>query len=210
MPRNNLALMGLCALACIAVAHAAGDPCVPAPYISSIGLSLPVLPGTAAVQCLEQLTTSQSTQKTILDVLDKYLESYSYVDKNINSGPPYNIKVDIRAELAALGKQTFDKDIDFQDAINSKFIPMHDAHTQYRKPGCYGGAFIIPLQLGSAETTGGSQIINVIPPFQTFANIQPVYDLVFPDAPSWSSLEGKQVVAIDGQPALDALKNVGR
>eukprot|EP00163_Fabomonas_tropica_P026318 TRINITY_DN4787_c0_g2_i2.p1 TRINITY_DN4787_c0_g2~~TRINITY_DN4787_c0_g2_i2.p1 ORF type:complete len:682 (+),score=201.27 TRINITY_DN4787_c0_g2_i2:488-2533(+) len=84
---------------------------------------------------------------------------------------------------------------------------MHDAHTQYRKPGCYGGAFIIPLQLGSAETTGGSQIINVIPPFQTFANIQPVYDLVFPDAPSWSSLEGKQVVAIDGQPALDALKN---
>ena len=85
---------------------------------------------TQIMACFNLIPFNSTLRDLTLAEMNKVVDLYSYTDiVKSGSGPPYNINVDLRAELAALAGQTFSNDFLFHLKLNQIFARLGDAHT---------------------------------------------------------------------------------
>ena len=85
--------------------------------------------------------------------MDSLVDLYSFTDISVDSGAPYNIKVDLRSNLAQfrqkLNSGGYTGDYEFQSDLMNTFNLLFDAHTLYRAPLGYRCFFSRPFHLES-------------------------------------------------------------
>jgi len=143
-----------------------------------------------AVECMLSVPGNTTWIDSTLHALNFGLQNFVFLDKMRNSGPPYNIRTDFLAELKKLGNNTYQHDLEFQEDVQSLFIKMHDAHTQYVKPLCYHATFALPFSLHN-QLIMGQQRFYVEP-----ANFTETYERFF--GVKLARYFGREIVAING------------
>ncbi|CAK4678208.1 unnamed protein product [Aphanomyces euteiches] len=153
----------------------------------------------------EKAIVLEHIRRTVSDL--KPIPSYAFIEaaKSEHSFGPYTLPpVDLEAEFNAIAAKDFDTDLDLQDAIYGVFRKLQDAHTSYHKPTLYAQFYaLLPASLISFQR-GDAQIIQMGRPDATEVSI---YKTFFSDDGHDFDVVGWDVVAIDGAPALDALRD---
>jgi hypothetical protein len=97
--------------------------------------------------------------------LKKLADLYSYTDLIKNSGSPYNIQVDLVAELDSIAGKVYSNDFEFHMALSELFSRLNDAHCYYNPPqgylsfvACFPYAFLVtsPSTSNIVFTAGGT------------------------------------------------------
>jgi len=143
-----------------------------------------------ASECMQSVPSNTTWIDSTLSALKLGLENFAFVDKMKDSGPPYNIRTNFLEELHKIGNKTYQRDLDFQEAVQSLFIRMHDAHTQYIKPMCYHASFVLPFSLRSQLLVGQQRI------FVEAATFMETYEQFFDM--KLERFAGREIVAING------------
>ncbi|CAK4678241.1 hypothetical protein LEN26_001422 [Aphanomyces euteiches] len=158
-------------------------------------------------QCVHTIPYNASEKAIILEHIRRAIPSYVFTEtaKREHSFGPYTLPpVDLDAELNAIEATDFDTDLDLHNAIYSVFRKLNDAHTSYHKPSLYSSYYaLLPVSLISVER-GDSQVVQMAHPDATEVNI---YKTFFSNEDHDFDVVGWDVTAIDGQPALDVLRN---
>ena len=87
--------------------------------------------------CLANIPYDAIIAANTIAAVKSYLELYPFFDMNMNSGPPFNLQVDIMAELDAITSTTYVSDYDFHMAVRLATVKCHDGHFQYLLPSGY-------------------------------------------------------------------------
>eukprot|EP00462_Mataza_sp_D1_P021984 CAMPEP_0175146878 /NCGR_PEP_ID=MMETSP0087-20121206/15642_1 /TAXON_ID=136419 /ORGANISM="Unknown Unknown, Strain D1" /LENGTH=675 /DNA_ID=CAMNT_0016431927 /DNA_START=37 /DNA_END=2061 /DNA_ORIENTATION=- len=126
-------------------------------------------PGDQGLTCLQEIPFNATWAQNTLEVLQKSLENFGFSALYHNTGPPYDIHIDVQGELnATYARFPFPSDLDFQNHVQSILASLLDAHTRWRKPDCYTGTFLqpfsfdfrIPPPQGVSSTTNPSTIAD--------------------------------------------------
>ena len=105
------------------------------------------------------MCTRQEWRTATLDTISKSLENFGFLSLYHNTGPPWNIKLDLMAELERTRALPFANDVEFQEHLQQTLASLLDAHTRYRKPACYNATFMQPFYFDVQEpsTEGNPQ-----------------------------------------------------
>lgn len=99
--------------------------------------------------------------QTTVEAMRSLVELYSFVDLSANSGPPYNLKVDLRALLDDVQTKVitdqYSNDYAFQTDLMNMLNPLFDAHTLYRAPAGYRCFFTRPFTIEASTSNGEMQ-----------------------------------------------------
>ncbi|RYG66027.1 hypothetical protein EON64_10670, partial [archaeon] len=137
-----------------------------------------------------------------MDVITQSLENFGFKALYHNTGPPYNIMLDIDQELtetsAMITNNEFATDLDFQEHLQSIIQKTIVAHTRYQKPACYNAIFVQPFAFDMRVEETGS--VDDEPAVYLMRNIYTdlytqTYDAPTPDP---NDVIGKQVVLLNG------------
>eukprot|EP01128_Nolandella_sp_AFSM9_P005207 TRINITY_DN2486_c3_g2_i3.p1 TRINITY_DN2486_c3_g2~~TRINITY_DN2486_c3_g2_i3.p1 ORF type:complete len:1242 (-),score=226.99 TRINITY_DN2486_c3_g2_i3:646-4371(-) len=110
--------------------------------------------------CYQSLAVpSEAIRTGTIDAILNALEFYSFTDIAVDSGPPYNIQVDLVAEVEALRSQTFANDWDFHKSISDIYKKASDFHNFYQLPFTYTQQMIVlPFSLRSRVVSGQQEL----------------------------------------------------
>jgi hypothetical protein len=73
----------------------------------------------------------------VVTAISRVIDFYSFEDYYYNSPPPFHDStVNIRGELASLGKNKYKSDYDFNAAVVNFTTSLNDGHTGWY-PNCY-------------------------------------------------------------------------
>jgi hypothetical protein len=152
-----------------------------------------------------ELAFVNSTALNIIETIRFYLTFYSFTDAYKASGPPYNLTIDIDAQLAALEDKAsrggFQSDYDFHVALANLIGTLKDGHTGYSMPTGFS-SFITVMPLALTSSVDGDTQSLVVSGTQILTASQ--YKILFGD--DISQWEGWTVQSIDGVPAMDWMK----
>jgi len=143
-----------------------------------------------------------------VDTLFKSMELYAFLD--IATNPP-NFdtigfpKVDLLAHLQSIKTKNFSNDWNFQLQLRSKFLQLHDAHTNYYPPANYG-AFSWYQPFGLISVLENNQQNIYISPYYR----QSVYDYYKNRNIDLKQFHGARITKIDSMDALEYLKLFSR
>lgn len=160
--------------------------------------------------CFTQVPFQQSQAVSTLDALDSLTDLYSFTDLAVNSGAPYNIKVDLRGGLASIRSKVssgaYSNDYAFQTDIMNLMNPLFDAHTLYRAPGGYQCFFLRPFNIEAAVVSGELQFTLRTGPLGDSTN--QIWSSVFNFNPA--AYVDKVVTSINGKPVSQHVDTVAR
>lgn len=101
---------------------------------------------TPLLDCMRALPFNATWANNTLEVLTKSLDNFGFRALYHNTGPPYNIELDLQGELTQVADSLpLSSDAAFQEAVQAVLTKLLDAHTRYRKPNCYNGVFAMPF-----------------------------------------------------------------
>ncbi|KAJ6237693.1 peptidase s41 family protein [Anaeramoeba flamelloides] len=110
--------------------------------------------------CFDSLDYDQDRATKTIDTLQQIVSQYIFKDLSKDSGPPFNIQIDLDEELAQIAKTKYDNDFLMHQAINNVFKKLYDAHTMYHKPWCYSAMFFFkPFQIYAVQSPDGNDPI---------------------------------------------------
>jgi C-terminal processing protease CtpA/Prc len=101
--------------------------------------------------------------KSVISAMKSLIDLYSFTDMAANSGPPYNLHVDLRALLGLIENNlkvgSYSNDYDFQVDLMNMMNPLFDAHTLYRGPSGYQCFMVRPFDIEASlnPSTGKMQ-----------------------------------------------------
>ncbi|EQC28144.1 hypothetical protein SDRG_14101 [Saprolegnia diclina VS20] len=159
--------------------------------------------------CITAIPFNASDRDAAIAHLRTILPSYAFKDLAKSAHPfgPYTIPaVDLDAELAIVANTTYANDAAFQGALYTVFKHLRDAHTSYLKPAFYSSFYVFhPVSLKSFGRNN-SQVLQFDTPDH---NEVKVYKTFFPDddAIRDNDVLGWDITHINGQPAIDALRD---
>ena len=111
---------------------------------------------------------------------------------------PFSPPVDLDQTLSSLQEKSFGSDFEFQQALRSVFLQLHDAHTNFYAPVPMQFTFLLPFNVISyADSSNGTMVLEVAS--------------ILNHAEEWnfnvSSLIGARILTIDSVPALQYVTN---
>ncbi|KAJ6240619.1 peptidase s41 family protein [Anaeramoeba flamelloides] len=110
--------------------------------------------------CFDSLDYDQDRATKTIDTLQQIVSQYIFKDISKDSGPPFNIQIDLDEELGQIAKTKYDNDFLMHQAINNVFKKLYDAHTMYHKPWCYSAMFFFkPFQIYAVQSPDGNDPI---------------------------------------------------
>lgn len=150
-----------------------------------------------AFSCLRAIPFNITLAEATLEVLSESLENFGFLALYHNTGPPYQIKLDIMDALsttASMVKENyFASDFDFQEHVQQIFTATLDAHTRYRKPACYNVNFVQPISF-SLELASNSNEPVAFVDRSVYAED---WALLFPDI-DLERLYGQPILLVNG------------
>ncbi|KAJ3428201.1 peptidase s41 family protein [Anaeramoeba flamelloides] len=93
--------------------------------------------------CLLSVEDDDLNREKVINTTLGVLEQYAFLETNRDSGSPFNIQVDLRAELLKINATKHDSDFEMHNSINKLLSSLHDPHTMYIKPYCYSLLYIM-------------------------------------------------------------------
>ncbi len=93
------------------------------------------------LECFQSVPFNIQWKRDTLAQLRLLVDMYSFADLSVDSGAPYNIKVDLRKGLDAIEARTQASDWQFHLEISDLFYSLGDAHTLYDPPVPYSRYF---------------------------------------------------------------------
>ena len=216
--------------ACVLLDGANGVPinlkCPTLLYCDNLNLPkpLPCFTGDfdAALACARIFEPRPDWHRSTIAALLTGLDNYGLRQIVRQSGPPFNVAVDVIAALNATLERTYTAEIEFHEDVQSALTELHDAHTSYySKPDCFGQAlavspFVFDITIAdTAPTAGGQQ--NAGLPGASFVRVTLArsslfdqYTATFPDrASAMHDAIGRTVALIDGLETITALSAWG-
>ena len=157
--------------------------------------------------CLLSVPYSETVKADTLETLRAIIPSYVFVDSVQQSADPVHIpiSVNLQSSLNVIESTTYTSDADLQQAFASLFAQLEDAHTRYTKPldPYCAASFVLPFNFYSRVSGNPAQqkiflkirqelldhYLDLYPPFYS------------------SSVDGFQVMTIDGEDAVSAIGN---
>ena len=104
--------------------------------------------------CFLSIPLQKEQGEATLNAMDSLVDLYSFTDLARDSGAPYNIKVDLRSNLAQfrqkLNNGGYTNDYEFQSDLMNTMNLLLDAHTLYRGPAGYRCFFSRPFNLDAS------------------------------------------------------------
>lgn len=146
-----------------------------------------------------------------LDVITQSLENFGFKALYHNTGPPYNIVLNIDQELedtsTMIANGDFASDLDFQEHLQSVIQKTIDAHTRYQKPACYNAIFVQPFAFDMRVDETGS--LDNEPTVYLMRNIYTdLYSQTYGN-PNPNDVIGKQVVLLNGVELITEIASWG-
>eukprot|EP00762_Andalucia_godoyi_P007173 ANDGO_07997.mRNA.1 hypothetical protein len=112
------------------------DPCTPL-----AAFSLKQIPAVQA--CYSAIPSSSVIRSKTVNQLRSLSKLYSFTDISKNTGPPFNIRVNIPWEIERIARQEYANDYEFHLDVNLQFNKLGDAHTHYYGPTVYRSSFLM-------------------------------------------------------------------
>jgi len=120
-----------------------GDDCN-FPFTYTSGSNTITVASYSAVQnCFAAVPFSSTFRDETVAVLYQLFNLYSFTDMVSNSGEPWNLQVDVWAELNRINTTAYPSDYAMVADIQTFFNKLYDAHTQYYAPPPYAGWTLI-------------------------------------------------------------------
>lgn len=145
-----------------------------------------------------------------LDGMDSLADLYSFTDMARDSGAPYNIKVDLRGNLAQfrqkLNSGGYTSDYAFQTDLMNMMNPLFDAHTLYRAPSGYQCFMLRPFNIEAGIQNGQMSYTLRTGPLGASGNN--IWQSVFGVNPT--PYVDQVVTAINGKPVTQHVDTVAR
>lgn len=117
------------------------------------------------MKCVNSIPLEKDDAVEVSESLQGLVKLYSFGDLVKNSGPPYNIRVDLKQGLRNItdNVHNFANDYQFQKALINLFNPLFDAHTLYRMPKSYSKCvFVRPFLIESMlDENNGRQTFHL-------------------------------------------------
>ena len=163
-----------------------------------------------AYECLTDVPFNQEWTNATLDVLTSSLENYGFKELMHDTGPPYNIKVDVMAELNGMYTTSYASDYEFQEATQVVLTSLLDAHTRYKKPNCYNMNLALPISVDYSIPDDSASYVPVVEQVATLAlsTFSDQYAALFPTV-DFTSTVGKQILTLNGVEATTAISTWG-
>ena len=171
----------------------------------------------AVAACFAGVPLRPRVRNSTLAVLEMLVALYSFTDLAAGVVPPFNVSVDLAAELARVADAGYASDYAFHSDLQLVFARLLDGHTVYTPPTPYQQflafrPFILASTADAADTSDQPQRITVaglasVLSSITFADAAVLANMSHsvPDAATLDGLVGQEIVAINGQPPLDYL-----
>lgn len=160
------------------------------------------------LDCFNQVPFQQSQAKSTLAGLKSLVELYSFTDSAIDSGAPYNLKVDLRALISAMEAKvdanSYSNDYAFQKDVMDAFNPLNDAHTLYVAPNGYRCFLIRPFNIEAAVS--GSDMQYTLREGPLGAQTKQVWSQIF--GVDISPFQDKVVTAVNDMSVTDHIMGV--
>ena len=159
--------------------------------------------------CLEGIEGEWKDQT--LEVISQSLENFGFGSLYHNTGPPYNLQVPVLETLATIQETAYDTDFAFQEALQAVLTSLLDAHTRYKKPVCYSGAFVLPLafDISISDTATASGAVEQEPSAGLLkSTFYDEYVKLFPNV-DLAPLLSQPVSLVDGLEWTTAVHNWG-
>ena len=117
-------------------------------------------PYSQAISCAKSFPFNATIAAHTVTNLKKAMQLYAFRTIAKNPPAPFSPPVDLD-QLDTLLSDTWENDFDFQNAIRSKFLQLHDAHTNYYAPEPERFTFTLPLNFFSYTNDQGMLTIEV-------------------------------------------------
>jgi len=88
-------------------------------------------------RCFDAIPLTEQVRNSSIEVLRFMNRVYSFTDIATASGPPFNISVDLDAELDRIADTVYLSDYPFHEDLQLLYAKLFDAHTQYLPPSPY-------------------------------------------------------------------------
>jgi hypothetical protein len=138
------------------------DPCtLPANIQLSNGVSVWGGNTTTLADCFNSIPFDSNRSSLTITVLRQLAELYSFTDIARNSGPPWNMQVDLIAGLNTIASNfpNYTSDYHFHEDIIRLFTSLYDGHTVYFAPLPYYNCILIaPFSLYAINNGGQLQV----------------------------------------------------
>lgn len=168
-----------------------------------------------AMSCIKGFPFNTTIRDEVLDYIEKTLQFYVFLDEAKNFDKKYSSHVDLIAGLEEIRQTNYANDYSFNVAIETLFDSLNDGHTVYENLcyapyslGAMSWTFRLPFPMVGLSDGGKLRfyVVNAInstlwddmpeylEAFKKYTNIDP------------ATYIGSEVIAIDGQPVLDVIK----
>ena len=160
--------------------------------------------------CFEAIALDGGIRNSTLSVLAVLNALYQFTDIATGSGPPYNISVDLVAEVARVARSTYATDYAFHADLQLVYARLFDGHTSYTPPQPYQQFLAFrPFILGST----GSPDALANQSFYVVGTAAILSSVTFNDAAAFANVSvpalrpyvGERIVSINGLAPRDYL-----
>ncbi|KAH9988067.1 hypothetical protein BJV74DRAFT_773597 [Russula compacta] len=183
-------------------ASARPDPCA---AISGNLFSTPA----DTLACLRSFPFNETLRQNVLSTVSKVFDFYTFEDYYPKSVPPFQTKINIRAELARINTASYDTDYDFNLDLYNFVNQLNDGHTLWM-PYCYvNWQALLPAPVVSLSVDG-TEGVYIAPDTVDFISLLPqdftsFYESIDLD---WQRLAGARVLQIEGMDPYDYVDSV--
>lgn len=181
------------------------EPCEFIPEFEVSGIPFGVHNAETIEECFQAISLPDQRKSQTLAQLRNLIRLYSFTDIAQNSPPPYNLQIGLEEELNRIESTEYSNDFEFHNDLNMLFNQLGDAHTIYVHPAPYLSIVLLhPFFLGSI-VNGETQTITVLQETSlgrfTYSRLTGI---------SVSEYVGRNIVTINGQPAVSWLSELGK
>ncbi|RUS22521.1 hypothetical protein BC937DRAFT_88614 [Endogone sp. FLAS-F59071] len=168
-----------------------------------------------AMNCLESFPFNTTIRDEVLDYVEKTLQFYVFLDEAKNFDKKYSSHVDLIAGLEKIRQTNYTNDYSFNVAIETLFDSLNDGHTTYWNrcytPGDASWNFRLPFPI--VGLSDGDKLRFYV--VNAYNDNSPLWDSDMPDYlkafKKYTNIDpaiyvGSEVIAIDGRPVLDVIK----
>jgi len=163
-------------------------------------------------RCFDAIPLTEQVRNSSIEVLRFMNRVYSFTDIATASGLPFNISVDLDAELDRIADTIYLSDYPFHEDLQLLYAKLFDAHTQYLPPSPYQQflafrPFILAAS-GDPQADPNNQTIvaeglAAILGSVSYRDVATLANVTLPT--DFGRFVGQRIVSINGMPAAEYL-----